>query len=358
MNSSPVPAEIVTDSECFSDLDDDINDVSQLFVKGCIESVVGGRRDHTLSSDDEQWKSLEPIHGDYSQRIKEGDPIFFDEQLVLAHRDIICPKHKQMKQCTESAIQRDNLEFTPTHRSTSTPSKIKKSSSKKVVSPSMSEEQFLKMKKREVDAVKASMKREESKDRVALLDCFIPESETLEIGDKHIFDFESHLIDSGEYPLVLVWRWFVHSQKENGTIIGYYGDLLGMLIAGMGPLSGYLMVPHQEESEKIILEELAQLIEKMLSFDKIPRNEHLWKNIVSELRTVMSPLIQMKILNPSIAHAAHHFLRYITAATVVHQKQGAFRYEMALPMGDGMLKVLRSFLLVCSLYFVFYCNIQ
>lgn len=278
------------------------------------------------------------IFNDSQFCLKSADRIYigFDEQLILAHRDIIGPKSHRCNrsmQSTRALFETD----TPI----TVPAKTKKSSSKKSAA-SISEEQYLKIKKREADALRDSIKREKLKDRVVLFDSSISDLEST--TDQEIFDFEEYLIKTGEYPLVMVWRLFVHPQHESGTTIGYYGDLLGMLIAGMGPLYGHLMISFIPESRTLILEEFADVIKKIMSLEKVSGMEHLWKTLMSELRKTMHPLTQV----PSCATrtAAHRFLKYLTAATVSHLKQEEFRYEMTLTMDESTLNLIRGFLMV------------
>lgn len=234
------------------------------------------------------------------------------------------------------AVQEDQAESMTIKNRVISPTKAKKASQKVV-----SEEQLLRDKKREADVAKALLKRKEPKDKVAIFDLFPLDSESLAVGDQMIFDFEEHLINKKEYSLVLVGKRIIHSkthQTNTGTV-AYYGDPRGVLIAGMASMSGYLMIPFEMDSKALMIDTLSTLIQKTMSLDKVPALDDMWKTLMTETRSALSPLIQ-----DNSRSAAHRFLKCITAATVAYHRGD--QHHMILMVDDRMLDILRRFMLV------------
>lgn len=241
----------------------------------------------------------------------------------------------------DSITNQDDPEPTATDSSANSRATSKRATRMAVLS-TLSDEEYLKIKKKEVDAAKRLLRRKEEKDRVVIFELFVPDSETLDVGYQMVFDFETHLINKAEYPLILVWKRFVHSQIDNCSSVGYFGDSSGVLIESLAPLTGYLMIPFQPHTEGMILEELTKVIQKIISFDRVPGMRGTLKTLLAGIWDVISPLLQ----DSSSSMAADRFLKYLTATTVAMKQGKQCHHLMALIVDDNMLNVLRRFMLI------------
>ena len=298
----------------------------------------GARRGSKRSTIEEEESDQSAIHQKY-----------YEDSIRTTSEQSIGSDEDQCKTINELAdggkVERDIVERSAFEESADVicnpPPKNRKSKNKDIP-PTVSDEQLLRDRMREAEAARMLLKQKESKDKVAIFDFFVSDSECLEVEDRLIYEFEEHLIRSQEYPLVLVWRRFSHSNSNDHTKVGYYGDPAGVLIVSIVTLSRCLMVPFHPDLEGQVREELASIIERIMSFDKVHEMEDLWQTLMTKLRKEMALL--MKI--PKSANAAKQFIRYITAATVAHHK-GAVVEIMSSPIEDeNMYHILRLFVLI------------
>ena len=201
----------------------------------------------------------------------------------------------------------------------------------------LSEEQYLNHKHRETAAAKAVLKRQEPRDRVVIFDRFVADSESIDMEQRMVYHFESHLVQKAEYPLFLIFKRFRYYPINNtNSMIMYYGDALSVLIVGLGKLGGNLMNPPDAIDLLQCKDEMDALIHRIQAADQWPETKGLWTSLLNETQKVLSS-------DGVTSIQSRQFIKYLWTTKVPEQKR---RDAVSLTVNENMLDIFRRFVLV------------